>query len=328
MDLIRLTTVAFQRFKSAGLKKEYTFLIAFFCLQFLSSFLNIVHAEPHSISIVYVGERSYTRKVIDTLYEQLESLPLSINTINLKHESLARSPLNNASLIISLGTQATKETLALHTQQPLLSLLIPSQTYRSLKKLRHHNTPWKVIFIDQPLSRQLHFIQAMFGQQKTIATILGPYSKDIKKALKKVSRRNKQAIKIETIETNKQLIHSLRPLIQNTDILLAIPDPMTFNKKNIRSILLMSYHQGVPLIGFSRSYVKAGAIGAVFSEPEQISSQAADIIKAYIHNKQFTANTEYSRDYSIALNKNVARTLDLNLPNKKQIYKNMQRLNK
>ena len=328
MDLMRLPTKASLPSKDSSFKKELIFFVVLFCLQFIFSTFNTANAASDSISIIYTGEKSYTRKVIDQLYKELDSLPISINTINLKHESLARAPLSNSSLIISLGTHATQETLKLKSKLPLLSLLIPSQAYTSLKNYRSADTPWKVIFIDQPISRQLHFIQAIFGNKKTIATILGPYSKSIENKLKKAAKRNGQNIKIESVKTNKQLIHSLRSLIQSSDILLAVPDPITFNRKNIRSILLMSYHQGVPLIGFSRSYVKAGAIGAIFSEAEKISSQAADIIKEYLNNKVFTSSTIYGRDYAIALNKNVARTLDIYLPSKETIHKKMLRLEK
>ncbi len=327
MNVILPSTVAIKRhYKSS--KKGFIFLATFLCLQFLCSYSNTVNAAQNAISIIYSGEKPYTRKVIDHLYQSLDSLPISINTINVEHESLKKSPLKNSKLLISLGTQVSQQVLTLNLKRPILSLLIPSQAYSSLKKYHSDNTPWKIVFIDQPLTRQMHLIQAIFGNNKNIATILGPYSKSIKHKLKNIAKRNKQKINIDIINNSKQLTRSLRPLLQSADILLAIPDPMTFNKRNIRSILLMSYHQGVPMIGFSRPYVKAGAIAAIFSEAKQISTHATNIINNFLNNKRFKTSTEYSQDFSIALNKNVARTLNIYLPSEDIIHQKIKRMEK
>ena len=300
-----------------------TRLLALSCLIISVLYSVLSYAQEASISIVYSGEKTYTRKVIKSLYEKLDSLPLSINTININNEPLSRSPIKNSSLLISLGTKATEKSLELNSDIPLLSLLIPSQSYTKLSKIRKKNALWKVIFIDQPFDRQIHFIQILLGKDKVIGTILGSYSKIFKNRIKQAAQRNNQKIRIETIATEKQLIPTLKPLVKLSDAILAIPDPITFNKRTIRSILLLSYHQGVPLIGFSRSYVKAGAIAAIFSDPEQISQQTAAIIKKYIQNGTFVANASYADDFSIALNKTVARTLSIYLPDEKTIYQRM-----
>lgn len=296
----------------------YLFLIACMLVS------GLLHAEEKPISIIYAGEKPYTRKVIQQLYQQLDTLPLGINTINIDNEPLSRAPIKYSSLLITLGTKATKETLALKTSLPMLSLLIPSLSYKKLHEKYNTDAPWKVIFIDQPFERQINFIQALLGKNKLVASILGPYSKDFASQIKQAARQYKQKVKIETIHSEKQLIPTLRPLVKSSDILLAIADPVTFNKKTIRSILLLSYHQGIPLIGFSRSYVKAGAIGAVFSDPEQISKQASAIIKKFLRTGKLASNAIYTDDFSIAINKNVARTLNIYLADEKNIYQKMQ----
>ena len=54
--------------------------------------------------------------------------------------------------------------------------------------------------------------------------------------------------------------------VENSEVLLGVPDGVIYNSNNIRNILPSSYRRGIPLIGFSQGYVRAGAffVCAVF----------------------------------------------------------------
>jgi ABC-type uncharacterized transport system substrate-binding protein len=99
-------------------------------------------------------------------------------------------------------------------------------------------------------------------------------------------------------------------LLGRSEVLLALPDAAVYNDSTIRNILLATYRRGIPLIGFSSGYVKAGALCAVFSTPAQIATQAAALILQFA-NTHALPFPQYSHEFEVMVNEQVARSLDL-----------------
>ena len=96
-------------------------------------------------------------------------------------------------------------------------------------------------------------------------------------------------------------------------MLLVIPDSEIYSSSNVRNILMASYRAKVPVIGISQAYVNAGELCAIFSTPEQIAEQAAEIITSFAKNRRLP-EPQYPASFSIGLNQPVARSLGIELP--------------
>jgi ABC-type uncharacterized transport system substrate-binding protein len=105
---------------------------------------------------------------------------------------------------------------------------------------------------------------------------------------------------------------ALQSLLLSSDVLLAIPDAEIYNASTIRNILLTTYRNKVPLVGFSPGYVKAGALCAVYSTPQQIAEQSAHMIKAFVDAHALPA-AQYAKQFEVSINEQVARSLGLNI---------------
>ena len=77
----------------------------------------------------------------------------------------------------------------------------------------------------------------------------------------------------------REIYPALTKVLASADVILAMPDPMIFNNGTIHNILLAAYREERPLIGFSPAYVRAGALAAVYSTPQQIAHQIAETIQ-------------------------------------------------
>jgi ABC-type uncharacterized transport system substrate-binding protein len=271
-------------------------------------------AENNAVALVYQRDKSFSVTIAQNIADQLRANNTPTELIAQESVNTSwLSQLPEQTLIVSLGSEATLELLNQQLNNPMLSLLIPRQSYEGLLKDRKSNNQWSVLFIDQPVNRQLLLIKHLFGQDTTIGTLLGPYSISEKSLLLRISQQRGLKLNIGEISNSDQLIPALKTLTQDADVVLALPDPVAFNKNTIRGVLLLTYRENIPLIGFSRSYVKAGAIAALFSELEQISDQAHNIISRHLATGKFDRTTFYPDDFSIAINRKVARTLDINL---------------
>jgi ABC-type uncharacterized transport system substrate-binding protein len=101
-------------------------------------------------------------------------------------------------------------------------------------------------------------------------------------------------------------------MLNSSDVLLAVPDSEIYSSSNVRNILLTSYRHKVPLIGISQAYVNAGALGAIFSTPEQLAEQAGNIISSFFRERKLPG-PQYPASFGIALNLQVARSLGIEL---------------
>lgn len=315
-----LVNIFWQRLLSVSGKLpqlRYLFLV----LAFLIS--NIAYAN--SILIVSEKDKSFSSSLTKLLEDKLNSSKRSFTIHNTTIDDYLDHKQNEHDLIITLGSIPAEKILQKETSTPVLNLLITSKTFRLIKELDNYSHPWSTLLIDQPFNRQFIFIKHLLGENKTIGTIFGPHSSKQKKHILSIAKRTNTKLIHQTTNITDQLISSLKNIIDKSDVLLAIPDPIAFNKNTIRGILLLTYRKNMPVIGFSKSYVKAGALAAIYSTPQQISDQAAEIILDFFkYDKRFRIAKHYPKDFDISINNKIAKTLNINIENKDILIKNIK----
>jgi len=286
-----------------------------------------LHAAPveKNILIVYQKAHGFSQHLIEHLQHVLLNNGYQTNKMIIESERLDLLKIKEQQLLISIGSQTTKTLLEANLKTPILSVLIPRHISKSLMKAHPEKKNWSSLLIDQPIKRQFHLITSILGPNKNTGVLLGPYTRDLNKRLNIASESTSHKINIEIIENSDQLTASLKALNHSVDVLLTLPDPIVYNKNTIRGFLLLAYRNKLPIIGFSKAYVKAGAIAAIYSKPEQISKQVLGIVKNYFSRNEFEHKNYYPDDFSIALNKNIARSLGIKLASEKSIIKHIKK---
>jgi len=293
-----------------------------------------LHAQDSdkSIVIIYQSSQDFSQQLITNLQQSFKSSgykPLKVMlTPDNTPQKIKLLKTHQYKLLIAIGSETTKTLLDANIQTPILSALIPRHIYKSLKQTHKNKNNWSSLLINQPIERQLQLITAVMGKNKKTAILLGPYTKDLNQPLNKASTKTTQHLSIQEIKTSDQIPEALDSLNSSVDVLLTIPDPVIYNRNTLRGILLASYRKKLPLIGFSQSYVKSGAIAAIYSKPEQISQQISDITKSFFIHQSFKKTTYYPNDFSLALNKNIARSLGIKLAPSQTIVNQIKKAEK
>lgn len=211
----------------------------------------------------------------------------------------------NADLIVSVGVRAAAR-VAKYSAQPLLAAMIPDTAYADLQHVRHG--PISAIFVDQPIDRQVALLRAVLPDRQTIG-VLYAATRDMSVLRAELNRHHVSLIS-RHLYSQDTLFSDLNELLANSDVLLAVPDSAIYNSNSIRNILLSSYRRGIPLIGFSAAYVKAGALCAIFSTPEQLAAQTASVTVSFAKTGSLPT-AQYPALFRIAVNQEVARTLNI-----------------
>jgi ABC-type uncharacterized transport system substrate-binding protein len=285
---------------------RYFFLLTCFFL------INSTSLLAQSILVLTQSNKAFSNNLIKQI--TIETTLKHSHVKIIKQNIIDQPEIENISehdLIITLGNKPAKFILNKKTNNPVLSLLITKRAIKLLNKTYNPKHPWSTISLDQPINRQFLLIKHLLGKNSAIGTIFGPVSQKNKSRIFETAKKLSLKLTSENTLITDQLISALKSLTSRSDVILAIPDPVTFNRKTIGGILLLTYRKNIPVIGFSKSYVKAGALAAVYSSPDQISQQAAEIINNFIETNTINKKNHEPKYFSIEINKKIAHTLNI-----------------
>lgn len=215
-------------------------------------------------------------------------------------------------LIVAVGGEAFRQMLARNGSSPILATLIPRQTYEKLLAEAGRQRPkTSAIFLEQPAARQAAFIRHLLPGQKRVGLLQRSESRQALAIY--LQALDAAGFKTDTEESEHDgtLLPALNALLPRVNLLLATPDPGIYKRDNIKAILVTTYRHRRPVIAFSPAFVNAGALAALYSSPAQIARQTAELL--FSHGSNLPAPREPSQ-FAIAINRNVAQTLDIELP--------------
>lgn len=259
-------------------------------------------AAPVNVAVLLSDEAAPYQEFAQRLRVELQSRP-----VNLSVQSGGTVP-SQADLVVAVGLRATEQALRFNPPLPVLAVLLPRAAYLQLR--RGVTQPFSAIFLDQPPARRLALIGEAFPDRKRVGVVLGPESAAELRSLQLAARERGLHLMSERIDEADALLPALRRVLSEADLLLALPDPLVFNRNTAQAILLTSYRAQKPVVGYSQAYVNAGAMVAVYSTPAQIARQAAELIAA-LPSPAALPPPQYPRYFSVAVNGQVARSLGI-----------------
>lgn len=256
---------------------------------------------------------AFQRKLDDDVHIKLFPTPLEY-----------LSGHDHADLVVPVGMQAT-EALIAEDRSPLLSAMVPQAAYENLL-YQHagHAKKMSAIYLSQPWGRQIDFLYAALPASERVGVLFTlKTKKELHIISNEVQRHGGRLIAQELI-AGTDLSDSLETLLRDSDVLLGLPDSEIYAAGNIRNILLSTYRKNVPLFGWSKAFVSAGAIAGIFSSPEQIGRQAASVVLDFRRTGSLP-NSQYPQQFNIAVNRQVSRSLRIILPSEEEIRARMMK---
>lgn len=293
-------------------------------------------ADPAQVLVLLSETGGAYGELLEQLQERLDAQApgrvdlqsqLVPEAIGERRELFARRP----ALVVSVGIRASALALQDADDLPVLSLLVPYDSYTSLLDNAAAQSagrlPHSAIYLDQPLARQLDLLQLVLPKARRIAALAGPHSAQRAGELGALCLQRSLKLTTETVGATDNPVPVLSQLLERAEVLLALPDPAVFNRNNLQAILLTTYRSGVPVLGFSQAYVRAGALAAVHSTASQIGAQAGEWIADLANSGRWQLGTpRYPGYYSVAVNAQVAQTLGINVADEDTLLEQLRGL--
>jgi putative ABC transport system substrate-binding protein len=230
----------------------------------------------------------------------------------------------NSELVIALGVKALEAASKLKRSTPVLGVFTPLPAFNSvMAKSRRDLGNFSAIVLDQPFSRQISLIKHVLPEAQKLGVLLGTTSAQYIEYVREEGEKRGLSILEEKVNQEAELIPQLKKLLDSVDAILAIPDPTIYSRETAQPILLTSYRYQKPIFGYSQSYVRAGALAAVFSTSKQLAKQAAEIAIKSRPAPSELPPPQLPKYFSIMLNYQVARSLNIPLMDEDEILKKM-----
>ena len=215
-------------------------------------------------------------------------------------------------LVVAIGVAALRGMQESGRPLPLLATLVPRAVWAGSAAASPSGRPQSAVWLDQPVSRQFDLLRLAMPSRLRVGVLLGPDSRIFESDLQRTAtERNMSAIAART-DGVESLSAVLQHVLEDADVLLALADPHVYNGATIQNILTSAYRRRIPLAGFSPTYVKAGALLALYSTPAQVGTQAGEIVRAYLMGRPLPP-AQGPRDFSISVNTDVARSLGISI---------------
>jgi putative ABC transport system substrate-binding protein len=235
-----------------------------------------------------------------------------IHQVSIRNVSDAAFVSTDNGVLVAVGVQALQHAANQKGNQPVLGVLIPQPAYGKIRASAV-NSNISAIFLDQPPSRQMRLLHHLLPQAESVGILLGPTSTRGSEVLAKAAQDSGLKAVMATIQDEDDLTSSLKPLLETSSALLAVPDPLVHQRGTAQTLLLTSYRYQKPVIGYSQAYVTAGALAAVYTSPEDIARQAAEITSNYPDRQSALPPPQPPRYFSVGINRQVARSLNINI---------------
>ncbi|WP_333708926.1 ABC transporter substrate binding protein [Tepidimonas ignava] len=224
-------------------------------------------------------------------------------------------------LIVTLGVAALRGMLQRRAREPglanvpLLAGLVPRQAVEA--EVPAGTRLFAAVVLDQPTERYGELVRAALPARRQIGVLLDD-----------PARRSAQVLQRWAAVAGRQLItqvvqegdvaEALRRVLNQADVLLALPDVGVYRADALQNIIVGAYRRRVPVVSYAVAHARAGAVLALAALPAQAGAQVGEVARLMLSGRA-PAPLTLARDFTVVVNEGVARSLDLVLPTPEEI---------
>lgn len=220
-------------------------------------------------------------------------------------------------LVVAIGTAALTNVLAAPQRTPVLALLLPSATYAALAR-GAGSRPVSAVFLDQPETRLAAALAEAVPTARRVGVLVSDESREPAERLRTALRRHGSALAVRAVADSSEVLPALEILLDDLDVLVVLPDSRISNRYTVPALLLQTYRHRIPVLGFSQSWLSAGAALAVFSTEAQVADAGLAAIRETLTTGALPP-PRHPPQFVVAVNRYVARSLGLTLPHEEAL---------
>jgi len=232
------------------------------------------------------------------------------------------APEPATAITVAVGVEAARSAVAQSGGEPLLLTMLSQGEYEALKAsagLSEARRRVGVLLRDPPVATQLALMAAALpAGSRRLGVVAAAQSGTQLRALEDAARPD-WTLKVGTAADVQAIGAALRDVLPACDALLLLPDAIGDDPAATAAVLRMAAGAGVPVFGANDAMVRAGALAATLSDPEEMALQAHALGRRLADGSGDPVLVEAARPTGVSVNGNVARSLGLRLPSREEL---------
>lgn len=267
--------------------------------------------KKKNVHIIYSPDSTLHSNIAQKITEDLAGMHPEIRVLKATPEEKVKTATDN-DIIIGIGSAAIQNA---NKHYPRVRKLFISTAPNKEKLDKNKNKNDAILYMTQPYCRQIRFIKLLNPRWKTISILSSQIKAVDRKAIKQCANKYDIKVYIVSVSAEENITHKIKHALHHSDVLLALPDSSIYNSKTVKNILLTSYRYRKPVIAFSKNFVTAGALAAIYNSTEQIAQSASKLIVQHFDPEKQMKSKSHPDAFDIEINKQVFMALDLAVPN-------------
>lgn len=295
------------------------------CSTFKAIFLSLITgllltalpaAAKERFTIVNSTDAGAYRAAIDTLTQQLPAGSSREYLLDKTPPQALWHALSQAETLIAIGSNACEFAIKEQHRQPVLCGFITEKSFQTIIAEHPPEQAVTAIYIDQPLERLIDLAQLLRRHPSAYRIGLLSNNSPADQQLIDTLSASQPDVHLRTTEllVDDNPIEKIEPLISHTDVFIVRPSASFFNRLAAKLILQLSLRYQTPVIGFSQSYTKAGALISLYSSPEDIGLDIAEQLQRSPQDRSSPLLTaRHGKHFSLSVNHHVARKFEVSV---------------
>ncbi|VAW83636.1 hypothetical protein MNBD_GAMMA16-2068 [hydrothermal vent metagenome] len=271
---------------------------------------------PKKVMVVY----SESSKVF-LEFKRDVSARIPSNNLQFIHSSMLNNKqtvINDDVVYVAVGQTALQSVIKYQPHAPTLSVFNSYDYFNQIDDIT--NQPVSAIYIDPEPKKLIRLAHFFFPQGVKLLVLQTRGGTNYENSMGSTLPKGITSIQYEYINNKKEITRALSN-IDEADVILALPDKDIYDTETLKSILLQSYRRGKVIIGYNPGMVKAGALSTIHYTPQIIGSEVESWLNEYCEYNETVPRSRYPRDFNIAINEQVARSMEIPLQNNEDIKK-------
>ncbi len=286
------------------LRRSMALLGQLFFLLLIS--INSVVAD--NVYLIVSADTDTNQRAANLIGQQIKDVSPSVHFHISSIESFNPTTINADDLLVTIGNTAAIKIINLKLKNPQIF------SFNTQDILPSPSVMWSSIVLEQPLERLISVTPSLLTHSYK-KQILLPVSTANTAMLNAATKVTQPDLVVLPVPNDEKPAKQVASHLFKAGALIAVKDNHIWRGDNARWMLYQAYRNNVPVVGYSKKFLKAGALVAVYSTLEQITSKVStEIIYWDKHHKLNKTGTIYS-NYNIEYNNKIARSLKISTPN-------------
>ncbi|MCW8132440.1 MAG: hypothetical protein KIS92_18980 [Planctomycetota bacterium] len=273
--------------------------------------------------IVLSSEAKPYKDAQGTLLEKLERQGYKCTSVlqpDLSNEKLNQYLQAKPWAFVAIGSDAA---VTLHekipARQKLLYCLVTDPSDLGLLKGR----PAQGVTVDVPLREQFALIAEALPKAHSVGMLYDSSGEKGARLMQAAKNALPNGWSLDAVDLSKfdSVAKAIDELLRRrVDIVWTAPDSAVYNQASVRVLLREALREKIPVFGYSKSFVKAGALLGVAIEPESQGAQAAAMLERLENPQAKPAPLDPEKAhveaplFGVEVNEMAAQQLSINLP--------------